>query len=41
MGRTTGRSRDFTGKAEEDPEFEGSWTRWGPNVLGKEFYQLT
>ena len=41
----TGTSTNFAGEAEEDIEedskLEGPWTRWGPRVLAKEFYQLT
>ena len=38
-------STDFAGEAEEDiaedSKLEGPWTRWGPRVLAKQFYQLT
>ena len=37
-------STDFAGEPEEDikedSELEVSWTRWGPKVLSKEFYQV-
>ena len=44
MGRT-GTRTDFARETEEDiekdSEMEGPWTRWGPRVLAKEFYQLS
>ena len=45
MGTTNRPSAYFAREAEEDleedSELKGSWTRWGPKALAKEFYQLT
>ena len=34
-------SQEKLKKIKKDSEWEIPWTRWGPRVLAKEFYQLT